>query len=53
VICGTSTPPGASASKVVDAAFGQNREIRTHAQAGFDPALDAALPNPHDDVLAG
>jgi hypothetical protein len=38
--------------KVVDVAFGQSREIRTHAQAGFDPALDAALLNPDDDVLA-
>jgi hypothetical protein len=37
---------------VVDVAFGLNREIRTHAQAGFDPPLDAAPLNPDDDVLA-
>ena len=38
--------------QVVDMAFGQCREIREHAQVGFDPTLDAVLLNLDDDVLA-
>ena len=33
-------------------ALGQCREIRKHAQVGFDPTLDAVLLNFDDDVLA-
>ena len=38
--------------QVVDMAFGQRREIREHAQVGFDTTLDAVLLNLDDDVLA-
>jgi hypothetical protein len=38
--------------EVVDVAFGQRREIREHAQVGFDTSLDAVLLDLDDDVLA-
>jgi hypothetical protein len=38
--------------QVVDVAFGQGREIREHAQVGFDTTLDAVLLDLDDDVLA-